>query len=99
MMPHFVLGTGKSCLLHRFIEDRFVADQTHTIGVEFGAKIVTILGMLCVPPPATLVSVVPNMMADRELSAIMSPLLQSLPLPLLTANVTPIWNGCLARAQ
>lgn len=37
-------GTGKSCLLHRFIEDRFVEDQTHTIGVEFGAKIVTILG-------------------------------------------------------
>eukprot|EP01062_Namystynia_karyoxenos_P041611 TRINITY_DN3033_c0_g2_i1.p1 TRINITY_DN3033_c0_g2~~TRINITY_DN3033_c0_g2_i1.p1 ORF type:complete len:238 (+),score=77.65 TRINITY_DN3033_c0_g2_i1:92-715(+) len=37
-------GTGKSCLLHRFVEDRFVDDQTHTIGVEFGAKIVDLLG-------------------------------------------------------
>eukprot|EP00667_Euglena_gracilis_P012971 EG_transcript_13352 len=37
-------GTGKSSLLHRFIEDRFVADQSQTIGVEFGAKVVPILG-------------------------------------------------------
>eukprot|EP00760_Papus_ankaliazontas_P006173 PhM_4_TR12928/c0_g1_i1/m.2546/K07880/RAB4B; Ras-related protein Rab-4B len=37
-------GTGKSCLLHRFIEDRFIQDQTQTIGVEFGAKVVSLLG-------------------------------------------------------
>eukprot|EP01062_Namystynia_karyoxenos_P041610 TRINITY_DN3033_c0_g1_i1.p1 TRINITY_DN3033_c0_g1~~TRINITY_DN3033_c0_g1_i1.p1 ORF type:complete len:245 (+),score=72.69 TRINITY_DN3033_c0_g1_i1:96-737(+) len=37
-------GTGKSCLLHRFIENKFVEDQTHTIGVEFGAKVVDLLG-------------------------------------------------------
>jgi small GTP-binding protein len=37
-------GTGKSCLLHRFIEDRYIEDQTQTIGVEFGAKVVSLLG-------------------------------------------------------
>eukprot|EP00758_Cryptobia_borreli_P002590 Tbor_TRINITY_DN3143_c0_g1::TRINITY_DN3143_c0_g1_i1::g.14779::m.14779/K07880/RAB4B; Ras-related protein Rab-4B len=37
-------GTGKSCLLHRFVEDTFTEDQTQTIGVEFGAKLVNILG-------------------------------------------------------
>ena len=37
-------GTGKSCLLHRFIEDTFSDDQTQTIGVEFGAKVVQLIG-------------------------------------------------------
>lgn len=37
-------GTGKSCLLHRFVEDTFSEDQTQTIGVEFGAKVVHLLG-------------------------------------------------------
>lgn len=37
-------GTGKSCLLHRFVEDTFCEDQTQTIGVEFGAKVVSLLG-------------------------------------------------------
>jgi len=37
-------GTGKSCLLHQFIEKQFKQDSTHTIGVEFGSKIVTIGG-------------------------------------------------------
>jgi Rab family protein len=37
-------GTGKSCLLHRFVEDTFTEDQTQTIGVEFGAKVVQLLG-------------------------------------------------------
>ena len=37
-------GTGKSCLLHRFVEDTFCEDQTQTIGVEFGAKVVQLLG-------------------------------------------------------
>lgn len=37
-------GTGKSCLLHRFVEDTFSEDQTQTIGVEFGAKVVSLLG-------------------------------------------------------
>lgn len=37
-------GTGKSSLLHRFVEDAFSEDQTQTIGVEFGAKVVHLLG-------------------------------------------------------
>lgn len=37
-------GTGKSCLLHRFVEDSFSEEQTQTIGVEFGAKIVQLNG-------------------------------------------------------
>ena len=37
-------GTGKSSLLHRFVEDTFSEDQTQTIGVEFGAKVVHLLG-------------------------------------------------------
>jgi small GTP-binding protein len=37
-------GTGKSSLLHRFVENTFSEDQTQTIGVEFGAKIVELLG-------------------------------------------------------
>ena len=37
-------GTGKSSLLHRFVEDAFSEEQTQTIGVEFGAKVVQLLG-------------------------------------------------------
>ena len=39
-------GTGKSCILHRFIEGKFTGtdDQTPTIGVEFGAKVIELLG-------------------------------------------------------
>lgn len=37
-------GTGKSCLLHQFIENRFKEDSSHTIGVEFGSKIVPVGG-------------------------------------------------------
>ncbi|KAK7199653.1 Ras-related protein Rab4 [Novymonas esmeraldas] len=37
-------GAGKSCLLHRFIEDTFSEDQTQTIGIEYGAKIVDLGG-------------------------------------------------------
>ncbi|GET91380.1 Ras-related rab-4, putative [Leishmania tarentolae] len=33
-------GVGKSCLLHRFIEDTFSEEQTQTIGIEYGAKII-----------------------------------------------------------
>jgi len=35
-------GTGKSCILHSFIESKFKSNSTHTIGVEFGSKIVNI---------------------------------------------------------
>jgi Ras-related protein Rab-4B len=35
-------ATGKSCLLHRFIDNKFMRDSTHTIGVEFGSKIISI---------------------------------------------------------
>ncbi|KAF4527637.1 hypothetical protein B566_EDAN016197 [Ephemera danica] len=37
-------GTGKSCLLHQFIESKFKEDSSHTIGVEFGSKIVSVSG-------------------------------------------------------
>ena len=39
-------GTGKSCILHRFIEGTFTDsdEQAPTIGVDFGAKVVDILG-------------------------------------------------------
>ncbi|KAI9221680.1 P-loop containing nucleoside triphosphate hydrolase protein [Blastocladiella britannica] len=35
-------GTGKSCLLHRFIEGKFKANSSHTIGVEFGSKLIPV---------------------------------------------------------
>ncbi|KAJ4454786.1 putative Ras-related protein Rab-4B [Paratrimastix pyriformis] len=35
-------GTGKTAMLHRFVEDSFVEDTTHTVGVEYGSKIVTV---------------------------------------------------------
>lgn len=34
-------GTGKSCLLHQLLENKFKGDSTHTIGVEFGSKVIT----------------------------------------------------------
>ena len=34
-------GTGKSCLLHQFLEHRYKSAGTHTIGVEFGSRIVS----------------------------------------------------------
>jgi small GTP-binding protein len=37
-------GTGKSCLLHSYIEGSFKASPTHTLGVEFGSKRVELLG-------------------------------------------------------
>ena len=37
-------GVGKSCLLHQFIEQKFKQDSNHTIGVEFGSKVVNIVG-------------------------------------------------------
>ena len=37
-------GTGKSCLLHQFIESQYKEDSSHTIGVEFGSKIVPVGG-------------------------------------------------------
>ncbi|GAB0092940.1 ras-related protein Rab-4B [Sergentomyia squamirostris] len=37
-------GIGKSCLLHHFIESKFKDDSSHTIGVEFGSRIVNVGG-------------------------------------------------------
>lgn len=37
-------GVGKSCILHQFMENKFKQDAHHTIGVEFGSKIVNIGG-------------------------------------------------------
>lgn len=36
------MGVGKSCLLHQFTEKKFMADCPHTIGVEFGTRIVEV---------------------------------------------------------
>ncbi|EFA83924.1 Rab GTPase [Heterostelium album PN500] len=36
------MGVGKSCLLHQFTENKFVPDNPHTIGVEFGTRIVDV---------------------------------------------------------
>eukprot|EP00162_Nutomonas_longa_P006544 comp17077_c0_seq1/m.28209 comp17077_c0_seq1/g.28209 ORF comp17077_c0_seq1/g.28209 comp17077_c0_seq1/m.28209 type:complete len:211 (+) comp17077_c0_seq1:110-742(+) len=38
------MGVGKSCLLHQFTEKKFVADTPHTIGVEFGTRMVEVMG-------------------------------------------------------
>lgn len=38
------MGVGKSCLLHQFTENKFVPDSPHTIGVEFGTRIVEVMG-------------------------------------------------------
>eukprot|EP00656_Telonema_subtile_P055837 TRINITY_DN8770_c0_g1_i4.p1 TRINITY_DN8770_c0_g1~~TRINITY_DN8770_c0_g1_i4.p1 ORF type:complete len:212 (-),score=44.80 TRINITY_DN8770_c0_g1_i4:134-769(-) len=37
-------GTGKSCILHRFTERKFMPRSNHTIGVEFGTKLINIAG-------------------------------------------------------
>jgi len=37
-------AVGKSCLLHRFIDNKFKKESSHTIGVEFGSKIVEVGG-------------------------------------------------------
>eukprot|EP01096_Ripella_sp_DP13-Kostka_P001458 TRINITY_DN1172_c0_g2_i1.p1 TRINITY_DN1172_c0_g2~~TRINITY_DN1172_c0_g2_i1.p1 ORF type:complete len:241 (-),score=82.21 TRINITY_DN1172_c0_g2_i1:70-684(-) len=34
------MGVGKSCLLRQFTESKFVSDSPHTIGVEFGTRII-----------------------------------------------------------
>jgi len=38
------MGVGKSCLLHQFTEKKFLSDSAHTIGVEFGTRIVDVGG-------------------------------------------------------
>lgn len=40
----FVVGVGKSCLLLQFTDKRFQPVHDLTIGVEFGARMVTIEG-------------------------------------------------------
>jgi len=38
------MGVGKSCLLHQFTEKKFLADSSHTIGVEFGMRMIEVMG-------------------------------------------------------
>ncbi|KAI6192280.1 Ras domain containing protein [Aphelenchoides bicaudatus] len=38
------MGVGKSCILHQFTEKKFMADCPHTIGVEFGTRIIEVNG-------------------------------------------------------
>ena len=40
----FILGVGKSCLLLQFTDKRFQPVHDLTIGVEFGARMITIDG-------------------------------------------------------
>ena len=47
LMKIIVIGdanTGKSCMLHRFIYHEFNSNSSHTIGVEFGSKVVDMDG-------------------------------------------------------
>ena len=37
-------GVGKSCLLHQFTDKKFMADCPHTIGVEYGTRIIEVAG-------------------------------------------------------
>jgi Ras family len=43
-LPFFPLGVGKSCLLLQFTDKRFQPVHDLTIGVEFGARMITIDG-------------------------------------------------------
>eukprot|EP01080_Neovahlkampfia_damariscottae_P001687 gene1687-456_t len=38
------MAVGKSCLLHQFTDQNFLPDMPHTIGVEFGTKVMEIGG-------------------------------------------------------
>jgi len=38
------MGVGKSCLLHQFTEKKFLPDSSHTIGVEFGMRMIEVMG-------------------------------------------------------
>lgn len=38
------MGVGKSCLLHQFTDKKFMSDCPHTIGVEFGTRIIEVSG-------------------------------------------------------
>lgn len=35
-------STGKSSILHQFLENKFKGDTTHTIGAEFGSKVINV---------------------------------------------------------
>jgi small GTP-binding protein len=37
-------GSGKTCLLHRFLEGRFISSTTQTVAVEFGCSRLTLGG-------------------------------------------------------
>eukprot|EP01086_Lenisia_limosa_P011593 TRINITY_DN3781_c0_g1_i1.p1 TRINITY_DN3781_c0_g1~~TRINITY_DN3781_c0_g1_i1.p1 ORF type:complete len:208 (+),score=16.96 TRINITY_DN3781_c0_g1_i1:179-802(+) len=38
------MGVGKSCILYQFTDNKFVEDCPHTIGVEFGTRIIEVQG-------------------------------------------------------
>ncbi|VDD75689.1 unnamed protein product [Mesocestoides corti] len=47
LLKFLIIGnasTGKTCILRRFVEDSFKEDTLHTIGVEFGTKIIQVGG-------------------------------------------------------
>ncbi|CAF1214334.1 unnamed protein product [Rotaria sordida] len=45
LLKFLIIGcasTGKTCILHQFIDNKFKTNVTHTIGAEFGSKIINI---------------------------------------------------------
>mmetsp|Transcript_7345 Transcript_7345/g.10188 ORF Transcript_7345/g.10188 Transcript_7345/m.10188 type:complete len:211 (-) Transcript_7345:110-742(-) len=38
------MAVGKSCILHQFTDKKFLADSNHTIGVEFGTRVIDVQG-------------------------------------------------------
>lgn len=36
------MSVGKSCILHFFTDHKFLSDSTHTIGVEFGTRVIDV---------------------------------------------------------
>lgn len=38
------MGVGKSCLMRQFLDKKFMADCPHTIGVEYGTRIIEVAG-------------------------------------------------------
>lgn len=38
------MGVGKSCMLKQFTDKKFIRDIPHTVGVEFGTRVIELGG-------------------------------------------------------